>query len=260
MFERRLDVPDAVRNRFDLASADRLRGVPTTVRPRRKRGPVAREQSFNRPDRQRPDRQFLDGVSCPWQFAIGNTTPKRLGRGGQPAARNHDVAALAGGPSVNMAEKPVVDVAALRGDMYRLIVLLFADRSVDDVEAFRNLADDHHESEVNRLLIWLAVASRQLLDIDGSAAGEPCGRICWDYPDGAWKDLTFRGACNTVIHAVEIIPYDLEDVGEASRACYDGKITVRGRGRRNGANTRARMDFEKFAECCLRLSNDFLQG
>ena len=155
----------------------------------------------------------------------------------------------------------LIDVAALRGDVYRLAVLLFAERSVIEVDALRILSDDHHDSEVNRLLIWIAIATRQLLDIDDGAADERCGRICWDFPDGEWKDLSFRGACNAVIHAVEIIPYDPDEVEEgARRACYDGRITIRGRGRGKGVDTRIVMEFQKFAECCIRVSGDFLKG
>ena len=61
---------------------------------------------------------------------------------------------------------PLIDVGALRSDLYRLVVLLLADESVAKVDTFRDLADAHHEAEVNRLLIWVAIATRQLLDID----------------------------------------------------------------------------------------------
>ena len=155
----------------------------------------------------------------------------------------------------------LIDVAALRGDVYRLAVLLYAERSVTEIEALRMLSDDHHDREVNRLLIWVAIASRQLLDIDGSTASARCGRICWDYPGGEWKDLSFRNACNSAIHAVEIIPYDPRKfkVGP-HRACYDGKITILGQGRRKGVRTRTVLEFERFAECCVQVSSNFRKG
>ena len=78
----------------------------------------------------------------------------------------------------------LIDVAALRGDVYRLAVLLYAERSVIEIDALRMLSDDHHDREVNRLMIWIAIASRRLLDIDDSTASARCGRICWDYPGG----------------------------------------------------------------------------
>ena len=155
----------------------------------------------------------------------------------------------------------LIDVAALRGDVYRLAVLLYAERSVTEIEALRMLSDDHHDSEVNRLLIWIAIASRQLLDIDASTASARCGRICWDYPDGEWKDLSFRSACNSAIHAVEIIPYDPGEVEVGPhRACYNGKITILGQGRRKGVRTRTVLEFERFAECCVRVSSNFRKG
>lgn len=160
-------------------------------------------------------------------------------------------------------DRPIIDIAALRGDVYRLSVLLFAEPSVIEVDALRILSDDHHENEVNRLLVWIAIATRQLLDIGDSTEKERCGRFYWDFPGGEWEELEFRNACNAVIHAVEIISYDVDAVGEeAARACFDGKITIRGRKRKHGKsrNTRAVVEFEKFAECCIRVSDNFLKG
>ena len=161
-------------------------------------------------------------------------------------------------------DPPVVNVAALRRDIYRLIVLLLADERVTEVEAFRDLADSesNHESEVSRLLIWIAIATRQLLDIKEHRTSErTCGRFCRDYPRDAWRDLTFRTACNAVIHAVEIIPYDLpeDEVDQRDRARYTGTITIRGRGRRKRMSTRAVVDFRQFAEYCTVLAEDFLR-
>ena len=153
---------------------------------------------------------------------------------------------------------PLIDVAALRRDLYRLVVLLLADESVAEVDAFRDLADAHHEAEVNRLLIWVAIAVRQLLDIDGTTARRTCGRLWPDLRDEASKDLTFRDACNKIIHAVEITPYDLGDDPATirDRARYDGEIRIRGRW--GGRSTRAVVDFRRFAEYCTVLSSEFL--
>ena len=161
-------------------------------------------------------------------------------------------------------EPPVVNVAALRRDIYRLIVLLLADERVAEVGAFRDLADSesNHESEVSRLLIWVAIATRQLLDIkEHYTSGQACGRFCRDYPRAAWMDLTFRTACNAVIHAVEIVPYDLpeDEVDPRDRARYTGTITIRGRGHGKRVSTRAVMNFQQFAEYCTLLSADFLR-
>ena len=164
----------------------------------------------------------------------------------------------------NDDDAPVISVAALRRDIYRLIVLLLADEKVAEVAAFRDLADSdsNHESEVTRLLIWAAIACRQLLDIkEHDMAEKTCGRFCLDYPRGRWGNLTFIAACNAVIHAVEIVPFDLpeDDAKTAVSGRYNGTITIRGRGRGNRLGTRAEVDFLSFAECCALLSGDYLQ-
>ena len=155
---------------------------------------------------------------------------------------------------------PLVDIRALRSDLYRLVVLLLADENVVEVEAFRDLADAHHEAEVNRLLIWIAIAVRQLLDLDGARAGHRCGRLLPDLSDAtSERELTFREACNKLVHAVEIIPYGLGDDPATirERARFEGRITIRGRWR--GKSTHTVIDFRRFAECCTALSGDFLK-
>ena len=87
----------------------------------------------------------------------------------------------------NDDDAPVISVAALRRDIYRLIVLLLADEKVAEVAAFRDLADSdsNHESEVTRLLIWAAIACRQLLDIkEHDMAEKTCGRFAETIPAG----------------------------------------------------------------------------
>ena len=108
------------------------------------------------------------------------------------------------------------------------------------------------------MLIWVAIATRQLLGIDGTRAGQPCGRLWPDLRDPTSRDLTFREACNKIIHAVEIVPYGLGDDPEniRERARYEGTISIRGR--RNGKNTHTVIDFQRFAEYCAVLSGGFL--
>ena len=161
-------------------------------------------------------------------------------------------------------DAPVVNVAALRRDIYRLVVLLLADEKVAEVAAFRDLADSesNHESEVSRLLIWVSIACRQLLNIkEHHTETTTCGRFCRDYPRVAWGNLTFVAACSSVIHAVELLPFDLpeDDDRAPARRRYTGTITIRGRGRRNRLGTRAVVDFPRFAECCVSLSDDYLR-
>ena len=155
---------------------------------------------------------------------------------------------------------PLIDVRALRSDLYRLVVLLLADESVAEVDAFRDLADAHHEAEVNRLLIWVAIAVRQLLDIDDTTSRQTCGRFWPDLSDATREqDLTFREACNKLIHAVEIVPYGFGDDPATipERARFEGTITIRGRWR--DRRTHTVMNFQRFAECCTALSGNFLK-
>ena len=51
-------------------------------------------------------------------------------------------------------------------DLYQLITLLLSDQRVAGIADFRALSEVNHEAEVNRLLIWIATATRQFLDMD----------------------------------------------------------------------------------------------
>lgn len=151
-------------------------------------------------------------------------------------------------------ESTLVSALSYRRDLYQLIVLLLADEKVDAHEQFKELSKVHHETEVNRLLILIATATRQFLDLKPSSVSkEKCGQYWPAYP-GRVEDLQFRQACNSIIHAVEIIPHDSDS------GFHKGTILIRGRPRRSLANsqpTRAELDFDSFAKCCYRLSNEF---
>ena len=149
---------------------------------------------------------------------------------------------------------PIINVSSYLRDLYQLIVLLLADEKVAADTRFRELSETNHDTEVNRLLIWIATATRQFLDLKRRSIGDaPCGRY-WDIfpaPDGdaGATPLRFRQACNIVIHAVEIIPYD-PDFGY-----HRGTITIRGRRRgRSRLANRAMLDFDRFAKHCILLS------
>ena len=111
----------------------------------------------------------------------------------------------------------LINVSSYRRDLYQLISLLHADEKVAGVGEFKELSEVNHETEVNRLLIWIAIASRQFLDMDerpsaDSFNGAICGRY-WDaYTGDALNDsvrnLRFRQASNILIHAVEVTSYD----------------------------------------------------
>ena len=156
----------------------------------------------------------------------------------------------------------LINVSSYRRDLYQLISLLHADEKVAGVAEFKELSEVNHETEVNRLLIWIATASRQFLDMDVRPRAHSfndaiCGRY-WDaYTGDALNDnvrnLRFRQACNIIIHAVEITSYDPD------YEYHRGLITVRGKRRRRAGlwqANRAMLDFDLFAKHCIRLSKE----
>ena len=113
-------------------------------------------------------------------------------------------------------DRSLVPVPSYLRDLYQLITLLLSDRRVAGIADFRALSEVNH-AEVNRLLIWIATATRQFLDmdepgIDRSMANVACGQYWNTYTGDPDRDnreaLRFRQACNIVIHAVEITSYD----------------------------------------------------
>ena len=56
------------------------------------------------------------------------------------------------------SDTPNTNVLSLRADLYRLLCLLMADEKINSVDVFREVGSQIHEDEVNRLLIWIAVA------------------------------------------------------------------------------------------------------
>ena len=65
--------------------------------------------------------------------------------------------------TVHNDEHTLVNVLSYRRDLYQLIVLLLADEKVAADEQFKELSKSNHETEVNRLLILIATATRQFL-------------------------------------------------------------------------------------------------
>lgn len=135
--------------------------------------------------------------------------------------------------------------------------MLMADKQVMSDEHFRSLSVAFYETEVNRLLVWIATATRQFLDIEHldphEIGGAKCGRYWARYSenDSDAVDLQFRQACNIIIHAIEIISYD-RDLGY-----HRGIVTIRGRGRSGGRQpNRALLDFGEFAKYCVLLSRE----
>lgn len=164
-------------------------------------------------------------------------------------------------------EAPIINISAYHRDLYQLLTLLLADEKVAMNANFKNLSESNHDNEVNRLLIWIAIATRQLLDIKTHSIGlQICGQFCKDFPNTDYEGLTFRQACNAIIHAVEILSYDPDDEESTKEGVwkadyYKGTIIIRGRqgkGRRQ-RSTRALLNCEEFVEYCIFLSEEFTE-
>ena len=100
-------------------------------------------------------------------------------------------------------DRSLVPVPSYLRDLYQLITLLLSDQRVAGIADFRALSEVNHEAEVNRLLIWIATATRQFLDmdqrrIDKSMANVACGQYWNTYTGDPGKDhreaLRFRQA------------------------------------------------------------------
>ncbi|MYE13573.1 MAG: hypothetical protein F4X99_18345 [Gammaproteobacteria bacterium] len=164
------------------------------------------------------------------------------------------------------SETPNINVLSLRADVYRLLCLLLADEKINSADVFREVGSQIHEDEVNRLLIWIAVATRQLLELDDSEATAGCGRLWTRYPADDPEVLTLRKACDKVIHAIEIVPYDIPEGDDPAGTevppttrYYAGRITLRTRASTRHPASRAELQFETFAEHCFRLTERLTQ-
>ena len=163
---------------------------------------------------------------------------------------------------VKNADKPIVDILTLRRDLYLVMSLLLADKAVAKIPNATAWTKDFHENEVGRLMLWVAAAARNLLDLleeeDDSFSEQVCGEYWADFENGGEESLSFRQACNSAIHAEEIAPYILptyvpekphsteEKSGESVRQVYDDRITIRSTHRE--MTTRAHLDIIKFVE------------
>lgn len=86
-----------------------------------------------------------------------------------------------------------------------------------------------------------------------------CGEYWAAFPIDSEKPpaLTFRQACNSVIHAKEILPYrapEQDSIKNINRV-YRNRITVRGTNQ--GKTTRAQLDIIKFVQIAYELTKSF---
>jgi len=178
------------------------------------------------------------------------------------------------------SDKPIIDMPALRRDLYFVMSLLLADREVDKVKGVVEWTQDIHENEVRKLLLWIAMALRNLLDSQRRRHIEkmPCGEYWPDFSKVSTEgrqQLTFRQACNSIIHAKTILNYKVpeqeldetvrrtylhykvpkHELKKTAKRTYDDRITVKST--HKGKNTYAQLDIVRFVQIAHTLINAF---
>ena len=157
-------------------------------------------------------------------------------------------------------EKPIVDMLTLRRDLYFVMSLLLADKAVVKTKNMVDWTSDFHENEVGKLMIWATVVLRGLLDLleENEYGEQHCGEYWADLENGEKTKLTFRQACNSTIHAKEILPYKVGPRATVRRTYYVDRITVRGK--HKGKITRARLNITEFVQIADILINHFQEA
>ena len=157
---------------------------------------------------------------------------------------------------------PIISIPLLQRDAYFLLALLLADEKIAQFDELLDTVEEHYEGSVNQLLIWLSTASRQMLELSKSdIKDDKCGKY-WKNLDSQSKELTFRQACNTIIHATEIVPYETKgntskQLG-AAKQFYTGRLTIRGKNKKR--EQIIELDGQKFIESVIMLSRIFSHG
>ena len=162
-------------------------------------------------------------------------------------------------------DTPIVDLPTLRRDLYFVMSLLLADKEMDKVENLTAWTRVFHETEVSMLILWVAIAIRGLLDLLIKENDDISERSCGEY----WADfqsdeeeitLSFRQACNSVIHAKEMLLYRVPKIESEDRSSriYTDRITIRAEHR--GKITRAQLDVLRFVQIADSLINDFQES
>jgi len=162
------------------------------------------------------------------------------------------------------ANLPIVDVPTLRRDLYLVLGLLLADRAIADAPGMTAWTQTFYDTEVRRLMLWVATALRNLLDHQPGAFNRArCGEYWPDFPNRKKEALTFRRACNAVIHAREILPFEapwspLEDTEANIKRVYTDCMTIRSINR--GKITRAHLDIMRFVEIANAVIDSLPEG
>lgn len=166
---------------------------------------------------------------------------------------------------MNDTDNPIVDLLTVRRDLYLVMSLLLADEKMAQVQNVTVWTRAFHEDEVRRLMLWVSTAVRGLLDLleerTDTFSNQHCGEYWTDFPKSSERPLTFRQACNSVIHAKEIWPYKVSQRkfnAIVTQAYYIDRITIRGKHRRK--TIRAQVDIIKFVRITDTLINSFEEG
>ena len=161
---------------------------------------------------------------------------------------------------MNDTDNPIVDLLTVRRDLYLVMSLLLADERVAKVHNVVAWTRDFYENEVRRLTLWVATAARGLLDLQekrkDTFSKQYCGEYWADFENSKKTALTFRQACNSVIHAKEILPYrDPKPDNKKARQVYTDRMTIRSTNR--GRTSRAQLDIIKFVWIAYELTRSF---
>ena len=154
------------------------------------------------------------------------------------------------------ADKPIVEMITIRRDLYFVMSLLLADKAVIKTPGMVAWTQDFHDGEVRRLMLWVATAMRGVLDLspaENDFSARNCGEYWANFPKEKKGELSFRQACNSVIHAKEITLY-LDPVTKTKtsvRQGYVDRITIRGEHR--NCTTRAELDIIAFVKTATAL-------
>lgn len=129
---------------------------------------------------------------------------------------------------------------ALR-DLYRLFLVFAGDERIFDLapgrqDPLRLMRSTLFADELTHLLVSTAVANRVQLDHMSVLRADPawpghkpvdivCGSLCQDAASAATSvELTFREACNKIIHAMHIVP----DCSDPSDNPLSSEVKLRG--------------------------------
>ncbi|NEI96395.1 hypothetical protein [Rhizobium ruizarguesonis] len=118
-------------------------------------------------------------------------------------------------------------------DVYRLFLVFAGDERIFDLagadleDPLRLMRNDLFVDEITHLLIGTAIANRIQLEHTGAAeiADAACGELQPDVlEDKGSQKLSFREACNKIVHAIHIVP----DCGNPVENPLTSEVKLRG--------------------------------